>query len=194
MNDSFGDYTLYDHETKVNSDNRKLLHVICKCGSIDFKQERYLTTGRSTSCKSCASKKTAKNFPPPIRRTGYGELSGTHFLSIKNNAIKRNIEFSISAERLWFLYEEQKGLCALTGVPIILNRSLKNQNVNWDVITASVDRIDSQIGYLEGNIWWVHKDVNRLKNNYSMDKLLYWAKLLVNKHGNPEPSIPNNIT
>lgn len=193
MNDSFGDYTLYDNEIVINSDRRKLLHVICKCGSIDFKQERYLVTGRSTSCKSCASKKTAKSFPPPIRRTGYGELSGTHFLSIKNNALKRNIEFSISAESLWKRFEKQEGKCALTGIPIILNRSLKKQNVNWDVITASVDRIDSQIGYLDGNIWWVHKEINRLKNNYSMDELLYWAKLLVNKHGNPEPSIPNNI-
>lgn len=193
MNDSFGDYVLYDDEVVINKDHRKLLHVICKCGSVDFKQERYLLNGKCTSCKSCASKKTAKKFPPPVRRTGYGELSGTHFISIKAGAAKRRLSFNISAEFLWNLFEKQGGICALTGVPIILNRSLKNNNVDWDVITASVDRIDSQIGYEEGNIWWVHKEVNRLKNNYSIDTLLYWAKLLVNKHGNPEPSTLNNI-
>lgn len=194
MSNSFGDYTLYDDETVINKDNRKLLHVICKCGSIDFKQERYLLTGRSTSCKSCASKKTAKKFPPPINRKGYGALSGTHYLAIKNGAVRRDIEFNVSPEYLWKMFEKQDGKCALTGIPIILNRSLKNQNVNWDVITASVDRIDSQIGYVDGNLWWVHKEINRLKNNYSIDELLYWSRLLVNKHDNPEPSIPNNIS
>lgn len=192
MEQRFGDYTLFDSETQINKDNRKLLHVICKCGSIDFKQERYLKSGHTSSCKSCASKKTAKNYPPPVRRTGYGELSGTHFIVIKSGADRRNIEFNITPKYIWELYESQDGKCALTGVDIILNRSLKNQNVDWDIITASLDRKDSTLGYVEGNLWWVHKDVNRLKNNYSMDELLYWAKLLVNKHGNPDPSVLND--
>lgn len=192
MNGVFGDYRLYDNEVVINSDRRKLLHVICKCGSIDFKQERYLLTGRSTSCKSCASKKTAKNFPPPIKRTGAVGLSGTHFSSIKSGAVRRGLEFNISPEYLWDLFIKQEGKCALTGVPISLSNAIRNNNVNWNIITASVDRINSNIGYVDGNLWWVHKEVNRLKNNYSMDTLLYWAKLLVNKHGNPEPSIPNN--
>lgn len=192
MEQRFGDYTLFDSETQRNKDNRKLLHVICKCGSIDFKQERYLFNGKTSSCKSCSSKKTAKNYPPPVKRTGYGELSGTHFLSIKHGAAVRNIEFKITPEYLWKLYVLQNGKCALTGVDIVLNRSLNKQNVNWSAITASIDRKDSTIGYVENNLWWVHKEVNRLKNNYSMDRLLYWAKLLVNKHGNPDPSVLND--
>jgi hypothetical protein len=193
MNNSFGDYKLFDNETKVNNDNRKLLHVICKCGTIDFKEERNLLSGRTTSCKSCSAKKTAINHPPPIMYKGFGDLSGTHYLTIRNNAIRRNILFNLSPEYLWRLYERQKGKCALTGVDLVLNRSLKNNNVNWDVITASVDRIKSDCGYEDGNVWWVHKEVNRLKNNYSMDELLYWCKLLVNRHGNPEPSVLNSI-
>jgi hypothetical protein len=193
MNNSFGDYKLFDNETKINNDNRKLLHVICKCGTIDFKEERNLLSGRTTSCKSCSAKKTAINHPPPIMYKGFGDLSGTHYLTIRNNAIRRNILFSLSPEYLWRLYERQKGKCALTGVDLVLNRSLKNNNVNWDVITASVDRIKSDCGYEDGNVWWVHKEVNRLKNNYSMDELLYWCKLLVNRHGNPEPSVLNSI-
>ena len=194
MNAIFGDYTIYDDETVINSDRRKLLHVICKCGSIDFKQERYLLTGRSTSCKSCSSKKTAKKFPPPVKYTGCEGLSGTHYLAIKAGATRRDILFEVTPEYLWNLFTQQNGECALTGIPIVLKRSLKAQNVNWDVITASLDRIDSDVGYIEGNLWWVHKEVNRLKNNYSMDELLYWAKLLVNKHGNPEPSMPNSTS
>mgnify|MGYP007086710815 CR=1 FL=1 len=191
MNNSFGDYTLFDDETRISSDNRKLLHVICKCGSIDFKQERYLKIGRTTSCKSCSAKKTAKKFPPPILRTGFGDLSGTHYIAIRSGALRRGIRFDLSPEYLWRMFEKQKGKCALTNLDLTLNRSLKKQNVNWDVITASVDRINSDIGYVDGNVWWVHKEVNRLKNDYSLEELLYWCKLLVNRHGNPEPSTWN---
>lgn len=193
MQTRFGDYTLLDAETQTNKDNRKLLHVICSCGQIDFKQERYLLTGRSTSCKSCSAKKTAKNFPPPLNRTGCEGLSGTHFLAIKFGAKKRNILFDLSPEFLWNLYVDQNSLCALTGVPITLVNSIKNQNVDWDVITASLDRVDNSKGYVKENVWWVHKVVNRLKNNYSVDELIYWSRLLVNKHGNLEPSVSKDI-
>ena len=101
------------------------------------------------------------------------------------------VRFDLSPEYLWRMFEKQKGKCALTNLDLTLNRSLKKQNVNWDVITASVDRINSDIGYVDGNVWWVHKEVNRLKNDYSLEELLYWCKLLVNRHGNPEPSTLN---
>lgn len=74
----------------------------------------------------------------------------------------------------------------------MLVNKIKNQNVNWDVITASLDRKDNKLGYEEGNVWWVHKMVNRLKNNYSLEELLYWSKLLLDKHGNPEPSLSSD--
>jgi hypothetical protein len=32
---------------------------------------------------------------------------------------------------------------------------------------ASLDRIDSKKGYVEGNVHWVHKDVNMMKRNFT---------------------------
>jgi len=32
--------------------------------------------------------------------------------------------------------------------------------------TASLDRIDSSIGYTEENVQWIHKDINSLKSNF----------------------------
>ena len=66
--------------------------------------------------------------------------------------------------------------------------AIKNNSVDWSVVTASLDRIDSSKGYQPGNVWWVHKRVNRLKNDFSMDELLYWSRAIVRQHGNPEPS------
>ncbi len=178
---------------EVNQNKRWMFKVQCDCGKVEIKRKDWVVSGWTTSCKSCASKRTAKKFPPPVNRKGCFGLSGTHFLSIKNGAEKRNIDFKLTPEFLWKLYENQKGLCALTNLPIVLTNKIKNQNVDWDVITASLDRIDNTKSYTEDNVWWVHKTVNRLKNNYSLEELLYWSKLLLEKHGNPDPSVVNEI-
>lgn len=177
----------------VKHKNRLMYRTQCDCGRIDIKRKDWVETGRTTSCKNCASKQTVIKYPPPITRKGCGGLSGTHFLAIKYGAIKRSILFEVSPEYLWELYLQQNSSCALTGIPIILVNKIKNQNVDWNIITASLDRIDNTMGYVIGNVWWVHKEVNRLKNNYSLNELVKWCKLIVEKHGNPDPSSTNEI-
>ena len=178
--DKYNSFTVLDEF----SDKRRVMwKVQCDCGKVEVRRRDLVIKGYSKSCRSCASKRNAKTHPPPVRRTGCNGLSGTHFKSIRHGASRRGIVFDVTPEYLWGLYESQNGLCALTGVPIILNTSIKNQNVNWDVITASLDRIDSDVGYVVGNLWWVHKEMNRLKNNYTLEELLYWSSLLVEKHG-----------
>lgn len=179
---------------EVRHNNRLMFKVQCDCGKIDIKRKDWVISGRTTSCKSCASKRTAAKHPPPINRKGCSGLSGTHYLAIKFGASRRNIPFEVSPEFLWNLFEKQKGKCALTGVDIILINKIKNNNVDWNVVTASLDRKDSNKGYTEDNVQWVHKEINRLKNNYSLEELLYWSKLLQDYHGNPDPSGSGDIS
>jgi len=167
---------------------RSMWLMRCHCGTEELKRPDHVITGRVRMCKSCSAKETAKTTPPPIRRTGYAGLSGTHYSHIKASAKRRNIEFNVTEKQLWELYEAQNNKCALTGVPIVLVAEIQNNNPNWEVITASLDRKDSSIGYVIENLWWVHKEVNRLKNNYSLEELLFWSRLLLSKHGNPDPS------
>lgn len=176
---------------EVSHKNRLMWKVQCDCGKVEIKRKDWVKSGRTTSCKSCASKRTAKNYPPPINFKGIGGLSKTHYSYIKYCADIRNIPFETSLEFLWELFEKQKGFCALSGLKLVLLPAIKSSNVNWDIITASVDRIDSSKGYTKENVWWVHKRINRLKNNYSLEELLYWSKLLLEKHGNPDPSVVN---
>ena len=174
--------------------SRRMFRVQCDCGKIELKRKDWVISGRAISCKSCASKRTAAKYPLPIRRTGFRDLSGTHYLALKSGAIRRGLAFEVSAEYLHKLWISQDCVCALTGIPIYLKNSLKNNNVDWESNTASPDRIDSSIGYVEGNIQWVHKRINRLKNNFSLEELLFWSKLLLDRHGNPDPSVVNAIT
>lgn len=46
----------------------------------------------------------------------------------------------------------------------------------WDLnldnkkFSLSLDRIDSKIAYVKSNVQWVHKDVNWMKNKFSVDR------------------------
>lgn len=187
----FGDYIVVDETLELSKDSKRMFHVRCKCGKEEYKMAKNLKSGRCVSCKSCASKKTAITYPPPVIFKGLGGLSKTHYNSIRNGAKVRDIEFDISLSFLWNLFLEQDCKCAISGLPIILEARIKNTNPDWSIITASVDRINSDEPYIESNVWWVHKRLNKLKNSFSMEELLYWSTLIVLKHGNPDPSVLN---
>jgi hypothetical protein len=88
------------------------------------------------------------------------------FRMLETNATcgSRNFEFNITPEYLWSVWRKQNGICALTGKKIYFNTITDR--------SASVDRIDSSVGYVEGNIQWVDKDVNIMKNIYPQDMFI----------------------
>lgn len=45
--------------------------------------------------------------------------------------------------------------------------------------TASLDRIDSSKGYVVGNVQWVHKDVNTVKWDLTLDNFFRVCKMVV---------------
>ena len=78
---------------------------------------------------------------------------------------------------------EQQGKCALTGM-VLRMRGRKSEEQK-ERGTASLDRIDSTKGYVRGNVQWVHKDVNLMKNEFSEGYLLKMCRLVVRKSMKP---------
>ena len=76
---------------------------------------------------------------------------------------RRPIELAITIQQAWELFLAQGRKCALSGEPIAFPR------INAEKGTASLDRIDSNLGYVLGNVQWVHKDVNIMKNKFDQD-------------------------
>ena len=107
---------------------------------------------------------------------GVGKLAQSKFSHIEWGAKKRGFEFLITKEYAWSLYEKQNGKCFYTQLPINLNTR------NYSM-TASIDRIDSNKGYIEDNIVWVHKDINIMKNKFSKEYFLMLCKKIVENHG-----------
>lgn len=105
------------------------------------------------------------------------KLCVTYYKKIESNAKKRGLEFNVSIDYLYNLYLLQNKKCALTGVNI--NIVATSVRVKYDLNTASLDRIDSKIGYIIGNVRWLHKNINQLKSDISDDDLIYMCGLVV---------------
>ena len=48
-------------------------------------------------------------------------------------------------------------------------------------MNASIDRIDSQFGYIKGNVQLVHKMVNMCKQQYEQEDFLRMCEAVANK-------------
>jgi hypothetical protein len=117
---------------------------------------------------------------------GFKTLSGTYWRVMQYWAKKRNLEFNISKEYVWHIMEQQNFQCALSGIPIEFDRAwYKSQQ------TASVDRINSSLGYVENNIQILHKHINKMKMVDSNDHVIYWAYQAINGLNSRPWQLPN---
>ncbi len=144
---------------------------ICECGKEVIREGFNLRAGTCTSCGCDYWGKGNKG----RRWKGYEELGSKFWTAIKRAAKERDIEFNIDIEYGWNLYIEQKRRCALTGRII----GFDNDVARYDN-SASLDRIDSSIGYVKGNVQWVHKDINRMKWIFTNEQFLTMCKEVIN--------------
>ena len=79
-------------------------------------------------------------------------------------AKKDGREHNIDTAYVRGLYEGQEGLCALSGIQMTI-RGERGSDEYWRSI--SLDRTDSSIGYIEGNVQLVCTGVNYMKKDMS---------------------------
>ena len=234
VGDKFGDWTVIN--TDIPSRNKaRYIQCQCKCGAINEINASALRNGKSSSCKSCSSRKRTTKLEigskykhwtvieGPVYRnsTAYykvkcdcgteayklpiellyenrdfqcekcaqkeralqttlangrvGDLTLTEHTRLRRSAEKRGYVFEVSIEYLWNLFQEQKQICAITGDYIP------------NIEDASLDRIDSSKGYIEGNVQWVTYQANVSKHTMTMKQLYEFCRKVLN-HANQQPS------
>lgn len=80
-------------------------------------------------------------------------------------------EITVDLDYLFEIGENQNWKCALSGDDLEFERGgdwLDNTNPK----SCTIDRIDSDLGYIPGNIQLLSWRINRLKRDYSQDELL----------------------
>jgi len=164
----FGKLTvLYD--TGERKRKRVIWKCRCECGNECNILGRYLVCGDTKSC-GCLTKGNAHN------RTGHGNVGGSYWYHVQSNATnRRGIPFSITVEYIDALFIKQCAKCALTGVPIDI---VDNYRDDYLKQTASLDRIDNSKGYVPGNVQWVHKIINIMRNKLDINEFKNWCKLV----------------
>ena len=160
--------------TKKSKDKSWRCICKCDCGRMADVNTNYLMRGLSKTCgnKECSYHRQdySNNGRNNVKFTGYEEISGQFWSSYRCGAKRREFEFDISIEYAWDLFIKQNRKCALTKKDIFFGKT------NTSEKTASLDRIDSKIGYVEGNVHWIHKDINQMKMDMSMEKFISLCK------------------
>ena len=120
---------------------------------------------KSHLTKSCGCRKTKY-----LRGSGCGDIAWQFYRRIKKGALDRGIPFEVTIEEIWDTYLKQDSKCAITGLPI---KFVTDYNIQVSQ-TCSVDRIDSRGSYTKDNIQIIHKRINIMKGNMSMEEFKYW--------------------
>ena len=165
----YGKWMVMCLHSKTKSGQAKLL-CRCDCGIENAVWSTHLVSGQSKSC-GC-QKRHGKEHK---MWTGHGGISGQLWGQIKNSAsgnkgTRAKLELSITIEDVWKLYQRQGGKCALSGVELSLPLRYNRPG------TASLDRVDNSMGYVAGNVQWVHKYINFMKGTLDQDFFISLCK------------------
>lgn len=155
----YGQWTVISTTLKNNGNKGRntYWHVRCSCGKETFRAAHTLIAGLTKACMSCA-------------KTKYG--ANSYIESFFNNRLQIRLretgyECNLDIPYLEELFKNQNSRCAISGAFIKFER-FKNLNDT----TASLDRIDSSVGYIKGNVQWVHKDINMAKGTMSQSSFI----------------------
>lgn len=139
----------------------------CECGNFCFKTSGNLKRGNSKSCEAC------ENLNSHFSKIE-GKIPSQIKLNINYRCKKNGLDFNLTDDFLWNLYLAQNKKCAISGIDINFGISSTKKYL----ITASLDRIDSSKGYIEGNVQWVHKRINAMKLDDSQEDFIKWCHIV----------------
>lgn len=169
--------------------NRKLTIVKCDFCGIDTEKPlsevtRNQKLNRHLFCsRSCAMRFNSANRTPAMIAYSKSIKNKEHLLKINpkyhlyekspekrfsyylRNCRKRFKECSITLEDLQNQWNKQNGICPYSGIKLQIANYTKNHNNH--IYTASVDRIDSNLGYIPENIQFVSTAINFMKSTMS---------------------------
>jgi hypothetical protein len=139
--------------SRLNKWRQAVWQCECICGEYTKATTAELNSGHKTSC-GCYRKEASRK----RHWKGYEEIGLDHWNAIKRRAKSHGIPFDLTISDAWQLYVDQNRKCALTGWTIEFDK------VKGGKQTASLDRINSKLGYVKSNVQWTHKKVNFCKH------------------------------
>lgn len=136
---------------------------ICDCGNTHTAESRHLTKGVVDNCGCLTFERRSKK-----ARKDFGESMRNKILwSYKGNATRRGYTFELSDERAFELF---KGNCHFCGTePDTVG---KHKKCYGEYVYNGIDRLNNDLGYIEGNVVSCCKTCNYLKSDYSDEEFV----------------------
>lgn len=162
--------------------------VVCEyCGAEHEKTvseyNRKMKLGTPFYCNNVCSSKTPKNLAHINRvKSDYDitQHSGNRrdeFSHVKEHLRRaqrrKKWKCDLTLDHLKELWDNQQGKCALTTLPIKITPVTTAGHCDLRT-EASLDRIDSNVGYLIGNVQWVSASINLAKRDMTNEMILEW--------------------
>lgn len=137
----------------------------------EFLRDKSAKGGFRNQCKSCLRERNKNDWDKrkesynramrKYRSTNKGAIM-TSLTAAKGRANKQGLPFDIDLEYVTNLFDEQKGLCAITG-ELMIPKSGRT--------SPSLDKIDPSLGYVKGNVQWLTWRANCVKQDMTMEEL-----------------------
>lgn len=157
----FGKLTVVSRENKIIGDGCLQYRCLCSCGKETVCSSTNLRNNKSRSC-GCERYNHIR-----YKQKRDDVYPRFYFEEVKLRAKNRNMKFNITHKYIKELFLKQNKMCNLTGNPIVFAQTHHERRKGLN--TASLDRIDSTKGYIKGNVQIVHKHINIMKLNLSLD-------------------------
>ncbi len=163
------------------------------CGKVFLRRrgevQRNKKLGRRVFCsRECTGIASIGNLPPlevtkknlrrgkiPDKYSPFRE----YFKLIKRRTKERNEPLSLSIDDLKQQWEKQNGICPFTGWRLEIPRTSNWGECPITPRRASIDRIDSSIGYVLGNIQFVSVIANYCKHQFTDQDVIDFCRAVV---------------
>lgn len=158
---------------KMNSklQSKKITTNCVNCGKeIKYKKSHFEKTKNHTCSRTCTGEFRKKLYkgdgnPKSLKLTKYEMYFWSRVKTCQLRAKNKDMNCDIDYKYLQKLFEEQSGKCYYSNIDMRIDGKK-----GFD--TASVDRVDSNKGYVKGNVVWCINAVNTMKSNYDMDTVI----------------------
>lgn len=131
-------------------------HCVCDCGNTVVVSSAHLRNGNTKSCK-CLRRELRS-----AKMMTHGETSsirGQMINGVRKRAKEKGLDFNIEITDIIV-----PDVCPLLNIPMFKDGLKLGPN------SPTVDRIDSSLGYVKGNIWVISHRANMIKNAATFDE------------------------
>jgi hypothetical protein len=160
----------------IGTDNHEKLlwKVRCDCGAEFEAVTGYIRRRQNAArfaCNSCLRKKKDKEWFWSYR-----------IAEMRSNAKSRGLQWALSDEQAQAIMQQSCSYCGSSPTERSRNRQDKDRSM-VTVSAGSIDRVDSDLGYSEGNCVPCCDRCNQMKSDLATNDFMDWSQRVYVKHG-----------